>query len=476
MAAVEPQAHMPPAAHLLDPLHGEIFDHQHRLGTAVAAGLQHIQGLHVGDGQKLRRNGAVHIQLGPGGVIPVETGSHGADFTAEFRDIVPGDGKSGCQLVTAVAFQQIGKGSQGSKQVKAAVAAGAGLAVVAVQTDQESRAGKFLGNAAGNDAHHSLMPVLVCQDNGLRGLPGGEHGNGLPVDLRLHCLPLAVQVAKGLGHRRCPLGILGQKQLNGQINLPHAPGGVDPGGQHKADGGGVDGFRGASGLGHQCGDAGAFGVLQGGQTPGDEDPVFPQQGHHIGHGAQADHVCIFFQHFLLGAAQSGGQLEGHAHTGEILMGITPIGAMGIHHGAGLGQDFLALMVVGDHQIHPQLPAQLCLSGGGNAAVHGDDQLDPFAVELADGNGIQAVALLQPPGNIADAVCALAAKKIRQKTGGGDTVHVIVTKYRNFFSIADGKPHPSGGKIHIRHQIRVRQGHTAVQVLIRLGGILNSPGS
>ena len=113
--------------------------------------------------------------------------------------------------MAAVAFQQWGQGAQGGEQIEAAVASGAGLAVVAVQADEKSRTGVFLGNPAGHNADDSLMPAFVRQDDGLRGLSGGEHGYRLPVNFRFHCLPLPVQGAQGLGGIACFLGIVGEK-------------------------------------------------------------------------------------------------------------------------------------------------------------------------------------------------------------------------------------------------------------------------
>ena len=69
------------------------------------------------------------------------------------------------------------------------------------------------------------------------------------------------------------------------------------------------------------------------------------------------------------------------------MGIAAVGPVGIHHSHSLRQDFLALVVVGDHQIHAQFPAQPGLFHGGDAAVHGDDQIDALFMKLVDGDGV-----------------------------------------------------------------------------------------
>ena len=100
------------AAHHTDAVYGQFFHHQHRLGTAVAAGLQGIQGFDTLDAQKLRGDAAIHIQHSAGPAAGVEFGGKAADLLPEGGDLIPVDGKACSQLVTTVAFQQMGKVGQ----------------------------------------------------------------------------------------------------------------------------------------------------------------------------------------------------------------------------------------------------------------------------------------------------------------------------------------------------------------------------
>ena len=102
---------------------------------------------------------------------------------------------------------------------------------------------------------------------------------------------------------------------------------------------------------HQRSQTGSGGIAQQVEAPGNKYPVFPLQRHHICHGTQADHVRVLPQHLLLVTAEGSGQLEGNTHTGEGLVRITAVGTVRIHHSNGFRQDILALMMVGDHQIH-----------------------------------------------------------------------------------------------------------------------------
>ena len=123
------------------------------------------------------------------------------------------------------------------------------------------------------------------------------------------------------------------------------------------------------------------------QSPGDEHSVLSHQGNYIGHGAQAHHVGIAVQHGLGVSGKSAGQLKGHGNTGEILVGIAVVRAVGVHYGNGQGQGFLALMVICNDQIHAKLPAERRLFHGGDAAVYGDDKLHLVRCQLPQGDGV-----------------------------------------------------------------------------------------
>ena len=199
-----------------------------------------------------------------------------------------------------------------------------------------------------------------------------------------------------------------------------------------------------------------------------EGPVFPLQKHHVRHGAQAHEVRIGFQCLFLTAPDGGGQLEGYAHAGKILVGVAVSGPVGVHHGHGLGQFRLADVVIGDDQVHAQIPAQLRLGHGGDAAVHSDDQGHSLVVKIRNGNGVQPVAFLQPARDIADDLAPHAPEEIRQQAGGGDAIHVIVAEHGDGLACGQGQTHPVHGFVHVRHGKRVLQGRIGPQIPRRLG--------
>ena len=133
------------------------------------------------------------------------------------------------------------------------------------------------------------------------------------------------------------------------------------------------------------------------------------------------------------------------------------------------------MVVGDHQLNTQLLAKLCLLHGGNAAVHCHDQLDTFCVQLSDGNGVQAVALLQSAGDVGHAIRAKAANKVRQQAGCGDAVHIIVAENGDLLPILNGLGDPFGSQVHILKQVGVIKLRLATEIPVSLGKSLLASG-
>ena len=143
------------AADFRQMLHRNLIHIEDRLRTAGTAGLQLVKGCDILFGQQIRRNGTVDLQCGFALSAFHKGVCQTPNLPAEFRDVAASDGKSGSQLMSAVAFQQGSQGGQRGEQVETAVAAGAGFAMLAVQTDEKCGAGIFLGNAAGLPALQS---------------------------------------------------------------------------------------------------------------------------------------------------------------------------------------------------------------------------------------------------------------------------------------------------------------------------------
>ena len=140
----------------------------------------------------------------------------------------------------------------------------------------------------------------------------------------------------------------------------------------------------------------------------DKAAVLALQRHNVCDRAEADKIAIATGDGVLIAAERGGQLEGDADTGEHGMRIRPVRPVRVHNGRALRQLLLAFMMVRDDERHAQLPAELGLLQRRDAAVHRDDEPHALRTELADGPGVQTIALLETAGDVDDAVRTYAA--------------------------------------------------------------------
>ena len=141
----------------------------------------------------------------------------------------------------------------------------------------------------------------------------------------------------------------------------------------------------------------------------------------------------------------------------MLEGIGAVVPVGVHHRHGGGKGILTFVVVGDDDLQPQSVGMVGLGHGGDAAVHRDDHRDPLVFQFLHRLPVQAVALLQPVGDIGYDFAPLPAEKIGEQAGGGDAVHVIVSVDRQSFPLVQSGLQPPDGFVHILHGHGVTQG-------------------
>ena len=319
----------------------------------------------------------------------------------------------------------------------------------------------FLGQAGGHDADHALVPGFPGEDDGVRLCVGAEHGGGLLIDAGLDLLPLAVEPAEAgcqdLRLRR----VVRQEEVERHADLAHASGRVDARGEQIADRGGRDRLAEHAAFLHQGGYAGALRRDQRLKSAHDHRPHLAVQRHDVRHEPQRKQVGVTLEHGRLVAGYRGGELEGDAHAGQPGVRIAAVRAVGVDDRDRVGKLLLALVVVGDDEVDAELSAQLRLVVGRDSAVHRDDQIDLLAAELADGDLVEAVALLEPRRDVGDDPRADALEKVSQQGGRGDAVDVIVAEDGDLFPPGNGQTDAVGRGFHVLHQEgRVERGVAA----------------
>ena len=184
----------------------------------------------------------------------------------------------------------------------------------------------------------------------------------------------------------------------------------------------------------------------------DDGAVLVGHLHHVRHRADGGQGAVAGEEGLLPLPPQGQhQLQGHAHARQVLEGVGAVAAAGVHHRSGLGQDVLALVVVGDDQIQADLPGVAGLLHAGDAAVHGDHQAHPPVPEGAQGLPPQAVAVLHPAGDVLQTVRPPGAQVVHQQHRGGDAVHVVVAEDGHPLAAGDGPLDARHGPVHVLHQ-------------------------
>ena len=282
-----------------------------------------------------------------------------------------------------------------------------------------------------------------------------DHGFRLGVDGLLHTLALPVQGAQGLGQLLRLRRVLTQQQVRRHVGGAHASRRVDAGRQHEADLHRRDLPSGQTCLPQQGVQPDEVRAVQGGKAPGDDGAVLAGHLHHVGHRADGRQRAVAGKEGLLPvrAAQRQHQLQRHAAPGQMLEGIAAVGPAGVHHRGGFRQRFLTFVMVGDHHIHADGAGKGHLLHAGDAAVHGHQQRGAALAQSFDGLAAEAVAVLDPAGDVVYHFSPAAFQIIHHNAGGGDAVHVIVAENGDLLTVGKGLGDPLHSLVHVPHQER-----------------------
>ena len=130
--------------------------------------------------------------------------------------------------------------------------------------------------------------------------------------------------------------------------------------------------------------------------------VFARDGHDVGGNAHGEEVEQFI-HLFDGAValhrEGGDQLEAHATARELVVRIVAVGALGVEHGHGIGDDIASAVVVADDEVDAFGVGVFDAFHGLDAAVEGDDKLEAVVSRIVDTFVGDAVAFLVAVGDI-----------------------------------------------------------------------------
>ena len=229
-----------------------------------------------------------------------------------------------------------------------------------------------VGDAAGHDALHALVPALTRYDHRAATVVGGLGcGKGGLGELRLYLAARVVDLLKagrqdgGLG------GVVGVEQVEGHVGGTHAPRRVEA--RHQREGQGVSrDLRDVHARrGRKRHDAWARGAPHVRDAVGHQRAVLALQQHHVGDGPEHGHLGVATPQLGLAqaVAQHVDELEGNAGTSQLARGaLGP--ELRVGYGNALRNEVARLVVVGDHHVEALLQQPFHLARGGDAVVDG----------------------------------------------------------------------------------------------------------
>ena len=293
-------------------------------------------------------------------------------------------------------------------------------------------------------------------------------------DRGLDALAPAVEIAELHGQRGRLRRVVGHQQSRRHGGAVQPAGGVEPRREREADDRGGQLLSVYGGLAQHRGNARPGIAADLFQTAPDEIAVFAHQRHDVRDRADRGEIAVALDHLAAAAFTGADELERNADPRERVVRIALVRTLAVNHGDGLRQGSgAAFVMVGDDHVHPERGGVQRLLARGDAAVHRDDKLDALLAQRRNGGVVETVAFFAAVGDIGDTFQTLAAQIVRQQTGRGDAVHVVVAVYGRFLALFDGAVYALDGKGHIREQHRVfEQLFSAAEHCLHLGAGLH----
>ena len=143
----------------------------------------------------------------------------------------------------------------------------------------------------------------------------------------------------------------------------------------------------------------------------------------------------------------------------------------MHDGDGIRQDRPRLVMVGDDQIHAELAGHVGGLERRDAAIDGDENARARLGQGAHRLAVEAVAFLDPMGDIEIDLGAEQGQQLPEDGDAGDAVDVVVAVDGDLLFLLDGLAQAGDGRLDPRHMGRPDQlGQLRLQEHVALGGL------
>ena len=381
---------------------------------------------------------------------------------AEGGDVLHRHAQSGSVRVSAEIGEQVGTALNGLVYVEARhTACRARCHAVVALGQHHAWLVEDLGQARGHDADDAAVPLLVEEDDGLVLVPvfqGHDDAVGLLCHGLVQVLALFVVFVDAFRMLAGCAVVLLDEQCHGFSAGLHAPGGIDARSYLEDDVAQGNLLVLQSAHFHECLDAHAGRTVQLAQAVIGQDAVLAHDGHDVGRDADGAEVEQGDELRELDAVADGEglhQLEAHAATAQMLVGIGVVGTLCVEDGYGGGQ-LVARHVVADDEVDAFLLGVGYLVGSLDAAVEHDDEADARLAGIVDALPRDAVAVFVAVGDVVVDVAVELLQEAVDQCHGGASVHVVVAIDEDAFLAAQGFVQSAHGLLHVLEEERVVQ--------------------
>ena len=352
----------------------------------------------------------------------------------------------------AATNQQIGAAFYGVEQVDLTHRAARTASDTVFDREQQRRHVITVGQTARHDTLDALVPALATHDDCATAIISLlDLCHGIACELRLDLATLTVDLLELGRQRACLDRIAGKQQVERQLGIGHAAGGVQAGNERKRQAIGRNAREVGLGERGQRDIAGAGGHAHLLDALGDQCAILGRERHHVGHGTKRRNLDqrTPIRRLAQTLAQDLHQLECHAGTGKLTR-RTLVLELRVGQGHALRHLIGGLVMVRDHQIDPQALQIGNLFLGGNTVIDSHDQLGASElVNAVERRARKTVALVKAMRNKRRDIGAKRAQRLGQQAGRRNTVNVKIAKDRDVLVVANSALDTVGNDRHAR---------------------------